>query len=89
MGARAATASVFCTRVYLHCIESQEDLVSRQIEDALDADTSSRWSSQCVQESGSAHRRLRRDAVRYMSVNRSRDPRISNMAVNTNRVIEQ
>jgi hypothetical protein len=44
VGARAATASVFCTRVYLHCIESQEDLVSRQIEDALDADTSSRWS---------------------------------------------
>ncbi len=59
VAARAGNSARILHEVYLHCIDSQEDLVSQQIEDALDADTSSRWSSQCVKASGSAHRRLR------------------------------
>jgi integrase len=47
--------------VYLHCIDSEDDVVSQRIEDALDAGTSSSRPSQCVKASGCAYRRPPRD----------------------------
>ena len=58
VAARAGNSARVLHDVYLHCIDSQQDHVSQQIEDALDADASSRSASQCVKASGSAHRRL-------------------------------
>jgi integrase len=64
-GAPAEVAACACNSarvlhdVYLHCTDGQEDLVSQRIEDALEADASSRPSSQCVKASGYTHRRSR------------------------------
>ena len=58
VAARAGNSARVLHDVYLHCIDSQQVHVSQQIEDALDADASSRPTSQCVKASGSAHRRL-------------------------------
>ena len=55
--------------VYAHCIDERQDVVSRQIEDALDLDCDTLHGSQCVTASGYTHRRYRPDPVRYMSVN--------------------
>jgi len=76
VAARAGNSARVLHDVYLHCTDGQEDLVSQRIEDALDADASSRPSSQCVKASGYTHRRSR-PGVHYMSVNRSLVPPIA------------
>ncbi len=64
VAARAGNSARVLHDVYLHCIDSQQDHVSQQIEDALDADVSHRPSSQWVKASGYTHRSFRPDAVR-------------------------
>lgn len=44
---------------YLHCLDSQDDIVSQRIEDALEGGTRSSGSPQFVTTSGYAHRRHR------------------------------
>jgi DNA-binding NarL/FixJ family response regulator len=68
VAAQASNSARVLPKVYLHCIDSQEDVISRRIEDALDAGTGSSRPPQCVKASGCAHRRLPADRVRYMSV---------------------
>jgi hypothetical protein len=55
--------------VYAHCIDGRDEVISRQIEDALDPDSSTRHRSRCVTASGLTDRRHQPDPVRYMSVN--------------------
>jgi hypothetical protein len=69
IAARAGISARVLHEVYLHCIDSQDDLISQQIEDALDGDASSRSPSRRAKASGCAHRRLPLDPVIYMSVN--------------------
>ncbi len=57
--ARAGNSARVLHDTYLHCIDSRDDIVSQRIEDALDADASSRSPSRCVKASGYAHRRHR------------------------------
>ncbi len=54
---------------YAHCIDGRDDLISQQIEDALDLDCDTLYGSQCVTASVYTHRRYRPDPVRHMSVN--------------------
>ena len=77
VAARAGNSARVLHDVYLHCIDSQQDHLSQQIEDALDADASHRPSSQWVKASGYTDRRFHPRPVRYMSVNRSLVPRIA------------
>jgi integrase len=58
VAARAGNSARVLHDVYLHCIDSQQDQLSQQIEDALDADASHRPSSQRVKASGYTDRRL-------------------------------
>ena len=58
VAARAGNSARVLHDVYLHCIDSQQDHLSQQIEDALDADASHRPSSHRVKASGYADRRL-------------------------------
>lgn len=74
VAARAGNSTRVLHEVYLHSIDSRDDVVSQRIEDALDAGTSSSHPSQYVKASGCAHRRLPRDPVRYMSVDLRRRP---------------
>ena len=60
VAARAGNSARVLHDVYLHCIDSQQDHLSQQIEDALDADASHRPSSQRVKASGYTDRRLHR-----------------------------
>jgi len=53
VAARADSSDRVLHDAYLHCIGSQEDLVSQQIEDALKQD-SNPGSSQCVKADGPA-----------------------------------
>ena len=69
VAARAGNSARVLHEVYLHCIDSQDDIVSQRIEDALNAGTGSSLPLQCVKASGYTHRRLPRDPVRYVSVN--------------------
>ena len=69
VAARAGNSARVLHEVYLHCIDSEDDVVSQQIEDALNAGTGSSRPPECVKASGCAHRRLPRDPVRYVSVN--------------------
>ncbi len=59
VAARAGNSARVLHEVYLHCINGQEDPDSQRIEDALEADASSRPSPQCVKASGYTHRRSR------------------------------
>jgi hypothetical protein len=58
VAARAGNSARALHDVYLHCIDSQQDHISQQIENALDADASHRPSSQWVKASGYTNRRL-------------------------------
>jgi integrase len=69
VAARAGNSARVLHEVYLHRIDSQDDIVSQRIEDALNAGTGSSLPLQCVKASGYTHRRLPRDPVRYVSVN--------------------
>ena len=44
---------------YAHCIDGRDDLISQQIEDALDLDCDTLYGSQCVTASVYTHRRYR------------------------------
>jgi integrase len=57
VAARAGNSPRVLHEVYLHCIDSKEDLVSQRIEGALDADLGSRRPSPCGKASGYTHRR--------------------------------
>ena len=57
VAARAGNSTRVLHEVYLHCIDSEEDLVSQRIEDALDADPGSLPPSPCGKASGYTHRR--------------------------------
>jgi integrase len=59
VAARTGNSTRVLHEVYLHCTDSNEDLVSQRIEDALDAHPGSRPPSQCVKASGYEHRRHR------------------------------
>jgi hypothetical protein len=69
VAARAGNSVHVLQDVYAHCIDGRQDVVSRQIEDALDLDCDTLRGSQCVTASGYTHRRYRPDPVRHMSVN--------------------
>ena len=77
VAARAGTSVHVLQDVYAHCIEGRDDLISRQIEDAFDPDSSTLRVSQCVTASGYTHRRYRPDPVRHMSVNYAAGPRVA------------
>jgi len=71
---RAGNSTRVLHEVYLHRTDTKEDLVSQQIEDALDADASSP-SSQCVKASGfCAPSAPPGTPVRYLYMNRPRAP---------------
>jgi integrase len=57
VAARAGNSARVLHDMYLHCIDSHQDLVSQRIEAALDTDPGSRPSSQCGKASGYTHRR--------------------------------
>jgi len=57
VAARAGNSPRVLQEVYLHCVDSKEDLVSQRIEDALDADPGSRPPSLCGRASGYPYRR--------------------------------
>jgi len=57
VAARAGTSARVLHEVYLHCTDGQDDTVSQQIQDALDADVSVTPSSRCGKGSGYTHRR--------------------------------
>ena len=59
VAARAGNSVHVLHDVYAHCIDGREDLISQQIEDALDPDSSTPHVSQCVTASGYTHRRHR------------------------------
>ena len=69
VAARAGNSVHVLQDVYVHCIDGREDVVSRQIEDALDPDCGTLHGSQFVTASSYTHRRYRPDPVRHMSVN--------------------
>ncbi|MGH3256215.1 MAG: tyrosine-type recombinase/integrase [Streptosporangiaceae bacterium] len=57
VAARAGNSARVLHDTYLHCIDSHQDLVSQQIEDALDADPGTRPPSQRFKAGGYTHRR--------------------------------
>jgi integrase len=59
VAARAGNSTRVLHDTYLHCLDSQDDIVSQRIEDALDGGTRSSGSPRCVTASGYAHRRHR------------------------------
>ena len=69
VAARAGNSVHVLEDVYAHCVDGRDEVISRQIEDALDPYSSTRHRSRCVTASGYTHRRHRPDPVRYMSVN--------------------
>ena len=69
VAARAGNSIHVLQDVYAHCIDGRGDVISQQIEDALDPDSSIPHRSQCVTASGYTHRRCQPDPVRHMSVN--------------------
>jgi len=69
VAARAGNSMHVLQDVYAHCIDGRGDVISQQIEDALDPDSSIPHRSQCVTASGYTHRRYQPDPVRHMSVN--------------------
>ena len=75
VAARAGNSVHVLQDVYAHCTDGREDLISQQIEDALDPDSGTPHVSQCVTASGYANRWPRPDAVRHMSVNDPERPR--------------
>jgi hypothetical protein len=58
VAARAGNSARVLHDVYLHCIDSHDDLVSQRIEDALDTGRSRSSPSRCAKASSYTHRRL-------------------------------
>jgi hypothetical protein len=63
--------------VYAHCVDGRDEIISRQIEDALDLDSGIRHRSRCVTASGVTHRSSCSDPVRHMSVNDAARPHVA------------
>jgi hypothetical protein len=57
VAARAGNSVHVLQDVYAHCTDGREDLISQQIEDALDPDSGTPHASQCVTASGFTDRR--------------------------------
>ena len=64
VAARAGNSVHVLEDVYAHCVDGRDEVISRQIEDALDPYSSTRHRSRCVTASGYTHRRHRPDPVR-------------------------
>ena len=77
VAARAENSVHVLQAVYAHCIDGREQVISRQIEDALDSDSCTPNESRCVTASGYTHRRHGPDPVRHMSVNDAAGPRVA------------
>jgi integrase len=77
VAARAGNKVHVLQAVYAHCIEGRDEVIGRQIEDALDPDSSGRHRSPRVTACGLTHRRHRPDPVRHMSVNDAAGPRVA------------
>ena len=75
VAARAGNSVHVLESVYAHCTDGRDDLISQQIEDALDPDSGTPHVSQCATASAYTHRRYRHDPVRHMSVNDPERPR--------------
>jgi len=69
VAARAGNSVRVLQAVYAHCIDGREQVIRRQIQDALDSGSCTLNESRCVTASGYTHRRYRPDPVRHMSVN--------------------
>jgi len=74
VAARAGNSVHVLESVYAHCTDGRDDLISQQIEDALDPDSGTPHVSQCATASAYTHRRYRHDPVRHMSVNNPSGP---------------
>jgi len=74
---RAGNSAQVLESVYAHRIDGRGEVISRQIEDALDPDSGIRHRSRCVTASGVTHRSSCPDPVRHMSVNDAADPRVA------------
>ena len=59
VAARAGNSVHVLEDVYAHCVDGRDEVISRQIEDALDPDSSTRHRSRCVTANGYTHRRHR------------------------------
>jgi hypothetical protein len=77
VAARAGNSVHVLQDVYANCTHGREDLISQQIEDALDPDSGTPHVSQCVTASGYTHRWHRPDAVHHMSVNDPSGPGVA------------
>ena len=74
VAARAGNSTRVLQEVYAQCVNRRDEVISRQIDDARDPDSSTRHRSRCVTASGLTHRRHRPDPVRHMSVNDAAGP---------------
>jgi integrase len=77
VAARVGNSARVVQDVYAHCIDGRDEVISRQIEDALDPDSSTRHRSRCVTASSLTDRSSCPDPVRHMSVNDAADPRVA------------
>jgi integrase len=77
VAARAGNSAQVLESVYAHRIDGRGEVISRQIEDALDPDSGIRHRPRCVTASGVTHRSSCPDPVRHMSVNDAADPRVA------------
>ena len=64
VAARAGNSVRVLQAVYAHCIDGREQVIRRQIQDALDSGSCTLNESRCVTASGYTHRRYRPDPVR-------------------------
>jgi hypothetical protein len=56
VAARAGTSARVVQDVYAHCLDGRDEVISRQIDDALDPDSRIWHWSPCVTASGVTHR---------------------------------
>ena len=80
--ARAGNSVHVLGSVYVHCVDGQEDIINRRIEEALDAGSGCGRMSQSVTASGSRNRRSCPDSVRHLS---APSPRTASSRARTHR----
>jgi integrase len=66
IAARAGTSTGVLHDVYLHCITNRDDLVSQQIEDALNTSSSTTHAPRCQTASRNSHQRHQADPTRHL-----------------------
>jgi integrase len=82
VAARAGNSVHVLGSVYVHCVDGQEDIINRRIEEALDAGSGCGRMSQSVTASGSRNRRSCPDSVRHLS---APSPRTASSRARTHR----